>query len=279
MKWYNRKGMIDFFKQAENLPKVNFVDDALDYLPLVVKFVNKKDKSEARIGVYGYDDIFQSGASGLIKAWHKVDWDVVGKASNNAKTKEEGDKLERKTLINYLSSEIDGTIYRDLMNNAVGVAIPLSQIKKTKAESFVDELFGNWMYNFNLNDMATQNLDFTDMLDEYSLESNMIHRNHDDYNNDGVTFNNAGMKTAVYSYMNPFEVKKLNSKINDVLYVLNDKEREVMKYSFGIDYDKSPMKDIANIMDMSVGGIEKIKRNAMQKLNSQENKEYLKDFL
>ena len=241
MKWYSKQTFTKFMKEVKNSPRITFDDDMLNYVPLVLKISNKIDNSEGRVGVYSRNDLVQSGNVGLSEAWKKVDWDMIGDA-------EEPDKK----LANYLSARIDGTIKRDLNKSAIGVAIPEYQIQKLKAEEIVDKLFGNWMYSFRVDDYAPgTTLKFIDVI-EYDPGDLASH-----YNN-----------------------VVLNDHLADVMLELRNKERDILKMSFGVDFDhKMTAKEIADHLGMSERGVKKAKAAAIKKLKTEANENYLKDFL
>ena len=241
MKWYSKKNWNLFMEDVKNAPRITFDDDMLNYIPLVIKITNKIDKSEGRIGVFSKLDLVQSGNVGLVEAWRKVDWDVIGEAEE-----------PEKKLANYLSARIDGNIKRDLNKGAIGVAIPESLIRKLKAEQIADKLFGNWMYSFRIDDYAPgTTLRMADVV-EYDPEDLTSH-----YNN-----------------------VLLNEHLSDVMLNLRQKERDIIRMSFGIDFDRKwKVNEIAEHFNMSEIGVKKAKRIALQKLKNEENTDYFKDFL
>ena len=241
MKWYSRNTFNKFMSEVKNSPRITFDDDMLSYVPLVLKITNKIDNSEGRIGVFNRLDLIQSGCYGLAEQWANIDWDMIGDADE-----------PEKRLANFLSARIDRTIKRDLNKNAIGVAIPESVIRKLTAEKITDELFGNWMYSFRIDDYAPgTTLRFTEIV-EYDPGDLNSH-----YNN-----------------------VLLNEGLSDVMLSLSNRERDVLKMSFGVDFDdRQSEQEIADYIKRDVRTVRRIKREAIKKLNIEENKEYLKDFL
>ena len=241
MRWYNKSNFNKFMQEVKNSPRVTFGDDSLEYIPLVIKISNKINTDESRVGVFGRDDIVQSGNVGLVEAWYKVDWDVIGEAEE-----------PMKRLANYLSARVDGAIKRSLNKNAVGVAIPESAIRRLKAEQMADKLFGNWMYSFRVDDYAPgTTLRFVDVV-EYDPSDLTSH------------------------YTNVL----LNERLSDVLLDLPQRDRDVVKMLFGIDFDRRfKEEEVAKHIGKNVRTVRRTKKKVLEILNNEENRKYFEDFL
>ena len=98
-----------------------------------------------------------------------------------------------------MSASITGAIKRELNKAAVIVSIPESFIRKTKAETLADKLFGNWLYSFRLDDYAPgTTLRYADIVDDRS----------DDELKD------------IYA---------LNEALCDIMWALPQKERDILR--------------------------------------------------
>ena len=210
-----------------------------EFLPLTLKYVNAIPKEYQKVGVYTKNDLIQAGNKGLVVGWGNINWDKIY-----------SDSHPDKKLINFLSASITGAIKRELNKAAVIVSIPESHIRKTKAETLADKLFGNWLYSFRLDDYAPgTTLRFADIQDDrpdYELK----------------------------------DIYALNEGLCDIMWTLTQNERDILRMSFGMDFERKFTGDeIAEHMNMSRRNVTKIKTKALQKLDNEENREYMKSFL
>ena len=147
-------------------------------------------------------------------------------------------KSEGKLNVKYLEMRMITSIKRAITSTSTGVHIPESQIRKTKAEEAVDKLFGYWMHSFRITDL--------DLFEKTYMGYMKYMVREDSFNNEA-----------------------LEQQLFDGMWCLNDKEREVIRSNFGLGpQGKVKMMDIAESLDMSMSGVEKLKRNAIRKLKT-----------
>ena len=155
-------------------------------------------------------------------------------------------KSEGKPNVKYLELNIKGTIDRYLNYQATGVAIPEYQLQKQKAEVMADRIFGAWMYSFRLQDYSPG----TDILFE-----NIVHRQDSFYN------------------------EELNEDLSDLMWQLTERERSILNMSFGVNLPKKSMKEMEEVLDLERTQIYRIKKRALEKLNSTKNRMFFAKYL
>ena len=142
----------------------------------------------------------------------------------------------------YLELRINTSIKRLIQSSSTGVAIPEYQIAKTKAEQAVDKLFGYWLHSFRITDLE---------LFEKTYGSYMKYMQRQD------------------SYDNEI----LEEQLLDGMLRLSERERDILKYSYGIGLPKQSMKQISSMLKMSLRTVERTKRKSIDKLRIILNKE------
>ncbi len=149
----------------------------------------------------------------------------------------------------YLELRIKTEIKRSINKTATGVNIPESQINKTKAEMLADKLFGFWLHSFRIDD--------TELFEKtYGNYMRYMHKE-DSYDNEG-----------------------LEQKLSDLMWILNDKERVILRDNFGISIDKKKsMKEIAKDLSMSEIGVKKAKDRALKKLRNHADRDLFEIYL
>ncbi len=161
-------------------------------------------------------------------------------------------KSDGKLNVNYLEINIKGTIDRYLNYQSTGVAIPEYQIQKIKSELLADRIFRAWTYGFKLEDMNSVSKSFYTSLDQRQIEEEW----------------DKNWKTI-----------ELNDALTYIMLSLRPKERLILSLSYGLGMEKQSIKEMANSLGMSQIGIKKSKRRALNKLNTDGNREFFKDFL
>ena len=161
-------------------------------------------------------------------------------------------KSEGIVNVNYLEINIKGTIDRYLNYQGTGVAIPEYQLQKAKAEIVADRIFGAWMYSFRIDDINSKvDKEFTAAL-----------RQHETLKEE-----------------ESWDNVELNDELSNIMWQLTNRERDVINMSYGINLPKMSMKEIAEHFDLSMSGIEKVKRNAIKKLNTESNRIFFEKYL
>ena len=76
-----------------------------------------------------------------------------------------------------------------------------------------------------------------------------------------------------------YDVEQLGIGLDDVMRkYLSSKEQLILEYYFGVDRDQISTKEISKRLDISVSNVKWTKFNAIQKLQNEEVRDYLKDF-
>lgn len=80
-------------------------------------------------------------------------------------------------------------------------------------------------------------------------------------------------------YLTRYDVFQLAIALDIIMdKTLTVREKRVIEFSYGIDFDKRSAKEIAQLLNTSVAAVNKTKHTALQKLKSDEVKKYLKHF-
>ena len=240
MKKYNIQNYIRYKEDIKkSMPKVwseyhyaLYTRDELivKFLPLVENIARKFSTSQQASGVLSIMDLIQIGSEGLIKAVHKLNWDLLN----------DSDDIE-KTLKSFFSKRIKGAIRRRIDMHRGDIRIPeykLNEIRRSPKDQKMVEMFFNSVF-LSIDDKVLD----TDFTFADNVEDKMIEYNPDLFN--------------VY-------LLSLISKY------LNDKEFKVLKLSYGLNCDKLTAKDIAIKIGLkgksSYVRVSEIKKEAIKKL-------------
>ena len=240
MKKYNIQNYIRYKEDLKkSMPKVCseyhyalYTRDELivKFLPLVENIARKFSTSQQASGVLSIMDLIQIGNEGLIKAVHKLNWDLLN----------DSDDIE-KTLKSFFSKRIKGAIRRRIDMHRGDIRIPeykLNEIRRSPKDQKMVEMFFNSVF-LSIDDKVLD----TDFTFADNVEDKMIEYNPDLFN--------------VY-------LLSLISKY------LNDKEFKVLKLSYGLNCDKLTAKDIAIKIGLkgksSYVRVSEIKKEAIKKL-------------
>lgn len=158
---------------------------------------------------------------------------------------------EGKTNVNYLELNIKGTINRHLNYQATGVAIPEYQLQKTKSEIVADRVISAFFYTFRLDDNSIS----------------------------GVTYGKFSSRIEYVDAMDSYDNELLSEKLSDLMWGLPERDREVLNMSFGITVEKASENKIAKAIDKDVRTVRRIKKRALEELNTLRNALFMKDFL
>ena len=161
-------------------------------------------------------------------------------------------KSEGKLNVAYLELNIKGTIDRYLNYQGTGVAIPEYQLQKSKAEIVADRVFGAWMYGFRTDDPNAKSIN-----DAYDTSIQRMDQFHE-----GSFYND-----------------ELNEELSTIMWELTTRERDIINMSYGVNLPKKSMKEISNILEMSLRGAEDAKKRALKKLNTLKNAMIMEKYL
>ena len=233
--------------QAENNNFVNLnrKQTITMFLPLVENISRKFSTSQQASGVMTIMDLIQEGNSGLTKAVDRLDKELLKQSED-----------QEKTLKSFLSKRIRGQIRRAIDINRGDMRIPehkLNEIRRNfgKDKKMV-EMFFNSIF-LSINDKPV---------------------NSDDEN-------------AVYQIPDksePYNMHLLNIYLKGLMKkYLDIREYEVLRLSYGLDCDKHPAKEIANILNIegtsSYVRVSQLKKQAVQKLIDNVDHSQVLDYL
>ena len=96
---------------------------------------------------------------------------------------------------------------------------------------------------------------------------------------DWFSENDERLDLVEYGYNTRYDVEQLGLAFNDVFnQTLTQNECFVIETSFGLDCKPQSNKKIAEIMNTSEANVRKIKQRGMEKIKTEEIKDYLKEF-
>ena len=250
MKKYNVKNYVRY----KNDLKASMPEDKayLDYtrneliikfLPLVENMAHKFATSQQASGILDITDLIQEGSKGLIAAVDKLEESRIQESPD-----------EEKTLKSFFSKRIKGAIRRSIDIARGHIRIPehkLNEIRHNPENKKMVEIFFNSIF-----------LSIDEQMDEEG----------DNYLND------------IPDRSEPYNLQFLNIYLKGLLQKhLNGKEYEVLRLSYGLDCDKHPANDIADIVGIEGPSayvrISEIKKAAIQKLIDNVDSSQVLDYL
>ena len=211
------------------------------FLPLVENISRKFSTTTQASGVMDITDIIQEGSVALVYAVDNLDIDKITSSNN-----------PEKTIKSFLSKRIKGSIRRAIDINRGSIRIPeykLNEMRKGGDNESMLRMFFNSIF--------------------LSVDEKL---NNDDDNADDYFYNMAD-ESKEYSIdkMNSFLITSMAKHLG-----VNTKEYEVLRLSYGLDCDRCPALEIANLLGIEGPSayvrISEIKKQAINKLS--ENMEF-----
>ena len=220
------------------------------FLPLVENLGRKFPTSQQASGVLSINDIIQIGAEALTRAVDKINWERL----------EESDDME-KTLKSFFSKRIKGAIRRRIDMVRGGMRIPehkLTEIRKSPKDEAIVQLFFNQVF--------------------LSLDSERIDTSITSPYSEGTY---AG---SIEDTSEPYNIALMNVYLLSIMKRhLNEKEYHVLRLSYGLDCDKHPAKEIAEILNIegvsNYVRVSELKQKAIQKLIENVDHSQVIDYL
>ena len=214
------------------------------FLPLVENLVRKFSTSDQASGVLSINDLIQCGSEGLIKAVHKIDWEVLNASED----------IE-KTLKSFLSKRIKGAIRRRIDMARGNIRIPehkLNEIRKNPKDKAAVQMFFNSIF--------------------LSIDINQE-------NEDAENF-----AYQIPDDSEPYNIQLMNVYLKSLMQKhLDTKEYEVLRLSYGLDCDKHSAKEIASLLDIKgtryYVTVSEIKKKAVQTLIDNVDHTQVLDYL
>ena len=214
------------------------------FLPLVENLARKFSTSDQASGVLSVNDLIQCGSEGLIKAVHKIDWEVLNASED----------IE-KTLKSFLSKRIKGAIRRRIDMARGNIRIPehkLNEIRKNPKDKAAVQMFFNSIF--------------------LSIDINQE-------NEDAENF-----AYQIPDDSEPYNIQLMNVYLKSLMQKhLDTKEYEVLRLSYGLDCDKHSAKEIASLLDIKgtryYVTVSEIKKKAVQTLIDNVDHTQVLDYL
>jgi len=214
------------------------------YLPLVENIARKFPSSQQAIGVLTIMDLIQEGSYGLVRAVDRLDWAVLEKTED----------IE-KTLKSFFSKRIKGAIRRRIDMYRGNMRIPEHKLNEIRGNNGKDRLMVEMFFNSIFLSIDDKNPNTNEPFAE-SVEDPTI-----DYNLDILNVYLLGLMQKH----------------------LNEKQYDVLRYSYGINCDKLPAKEIAGKIGLSGTSayvrVSELKKEAVQKLIDNVDHSQVVDYL
>lgn len=241
MKWYSHPTYKSHLSQMKNFDKVDPL--RAPYIEWPKSMANTFERSYARIGVLDLNDLLQEGYVSFYKAWDNLNWKLI----NNAP------EIERPGIIvNYLKLNIKNGIKRAIAHDRDTIRIPEAYYQlKPHGDAYDGKYDANYQTDIFLTRTFSSffNNEYLDILDEVP-----------DYQNE-----------------------QLNIILNDIMDdILSPFEADILRMSYGVDEPndiKVPIYKIAEWFHKSIIWIKKSKAKALKKLNNEDVRKKIDNFL
>ena len=216
----------------------------IKFLPLTENIARKFSTSDQASGILSINDLIQEGSIGLVKAIGKLDMNRVMES-----------KDPEKTIKSFLAKRIKGSIRRAIDINRGNIRIPEYKLNEIRKD------FGK--------DKALVAMFFNSVFLSIDIPSK-----EDDEN---------------FAFQIPDESEPYNIALMNVYLTglckkyLNNNEYEVLRLSYGLDCDKLPGKEIAEMLNMTGPSgyvrVSELKKQAVNKLIDSVDHTQVLDFL
>ena len=216
----------------------------IKFLPLTENIARKFSTSDQASGILSINDLIQEGSIGLVKAIGKLDMNRVMES-----------KDPEKTIKSFLAKRIKGSIRRAIDINRGNIRIPEYKLNEIRKD------FGK--------DKALVAMFFNSVFLSIDIPSK-----EDDEN---------------FAFQIPDESEPYNIALMNVYLTglckkyLNNNEYEVLRLSYGLDCEKLPGKEIAEMLNMTGPSgyvrVSELKKQAVNKLIDSVDHTQVLDFL
>jgi RNA polymerase sigma factor (sigma-70 family) len=213
------------------------------YLPLVENIARKFSTSHQASGVMSLNDMIQEGSIGLIMSYDTINWEKIKQSPD-----------PERTIRSFFSKRIKGAIRRAIDKNRGDIRIPEHKLNEIRKDNGKDKKLMQMFFNSVF----------------LSIDEKL--ENDEDYSN------------QVVDNSKPYMIHKINDYLMDLMSrVLEEREYEVVRLSYGLDCDKHSAKQIAEIVGINVDTahvrVSQIKRNALEKLIERVDRNALLEFM
>jgi RNA polymerase sigma factor (sigma-70 family) len=216
----------------------------IKFLPLTENIARKFSTSDQASGVLSINDLIQEGSIGLVKAIGKLDMNRVIESND-----------PEKTLKSFLAKRIKGSIRRAIDINRGNIRIPEYKLNEIRKDLGKDKALVAMFFNSIF----------------LSID---IPVNEDD---DNFAF-------QIPDESEPYNIALMNVYLTGLCKkYLSDNEYEVLRLSYGLDCEKLPGKEIAEVLNMTGPSgyvrVSELKKQAVNKLIDSVDHSQVLDFL
>ena len=214
------------------------------FLPFVENIARKFSTSDQASGILSINDLIQEGSMGLVKAIDKLDLNRVMESEDS-----------EKTIKSFLAKRIKGSIRRAIDINRGNIRIPeykLNEIRKDlgKDKALVAMFFNSIFLSIDI----------------------------------PVDEDEEGFANQIPDKSEPYNIALMNVYLTSLCKkYLSDTEYEVLRLSYGLDCDKLPGKEIANLLKLNGSSgyvrVSELKKQAVDKLIDSVDPSQVLDFL
>jgi RNA polymerase sigma factor (sigma-70 family) len=202
----------------------------IKFLPLVENLARKFSTEHQASGVMSINDLIQMGSLGLIKAVDKLEIERVMSSDD-----------PEKTIKSFLAKRIRGAIRREIDINRGTMRIPEHKLNEIRKDFGSDKRMVSMFFNSIFLSIDDQVGDDEDAMFQIPDTSE------------------------------PYNLDMMNAYLSNLLYqYLPEKEREVLRLSYGLDCDKHSAKQIADKLGIqgssSYVRVSQLKRQAIDRL-------------
>tara|TARA_R110001606_G_scaffold68951_2_gene157562 strand:- start:6023 stop:6754 length:732 start_codon:yes stop_codon:yes gene_type:complete len=241
MKWYSHPTYKSHLKSMKFYNRTDAIK--APYIEWPKSMANMFERSYPRIGVLDLTDLLQEGYCSFYKAWEKLNWDIINKAEV---------KDQPAVITNYLKLNIKNGIRRAIARDRDTIRIPEAYYTD---KPHGDAHGGKYDKNYQADIFLTRT--FSSFFNDHYLD---IANDVSSYDNDLL---NDFLNTVMNKYLTPTE-------------------KDILCRYFGIDepYDKKvSVARIAASINKSEIWVKKKKAQALKKLQTEEVKEIIKNYL
>lgn len=216
----------------------------IKFLPLTENIARKFSTSDQASGVLSINDLIQEGSIGLVKAVEKLDINRVIESND-----------PEKTLKSFLAKRIKGSIRRAIDINRGNIRIPEYKINEIRKDLGKDKALVAMFFNsvFLSIDVPVKEDD-----DNFAFQ--------------------------IPDDSEPYNIMLMNVYLTGLCKkFLNENEYEVLRLSYGLDCEKLPGKEIAEVLNMTGPSgyvrVSELKKQAVNKLIDSVDHTQVLDFL
>ena len=257
-----------------NINKEELTSNELAILNNSTKAINKLVESNQRLvssivsnylgNGLSYEDLFQEGNLGLVKAIEKFDYRLGNRLST------------------YATYWIRESIGRALTNNAKSIRIPayvkddINKVKNTERE--LTQTLNRKVTSFDIANKLNLDIDYVEYL--FTLTKDTISLDAKIKNDEETCVSDYVADTSSQDPLKYCEISKRDRMLNKALdEVLNDRERYIISNKYGLNKENKTMTlvEMSKVLNISKERVRQLEENARLKLRREASE--LRDFI